>query len=599
MPLAREQRKLAAIVAADVVGYSRLMGRDESGTLARLRKNRSEHLSPVLSKYGGRLVKLTGDGALIEFASAVDALSASIEFQQAMAEINSDQPADNALVFRMGLHLGDLIVDGDDLYGDGVNIAARLEAEAPSGGIVISRAVHEAVTGRVKVTVEDLGSLTLKNIERPIQAFSVKWEPPDWPLSVTSGATATPATELQAPLPLPDKPSIAVLPFQNMSGDPEQEYFADGMVEDIITALSRTRQLFVIARNSTFSYKGKSPDIREVGHALGVRYVLEGSVRRSSQRVRITGQLIEAATGAHIWADRFDGDLREIFDLQDEVTARVVGAISPALEKAEIARARRKVGDLPAYDLYLRGLAVMYNISQANIAQAITLFEQAFGRDPELAIAYAADAFCYVARRSMGWDHDRARDITETERVSRAALALDRGDARVLAYAGHALRFVVGRYEEAGHLLDGAVEADPNLAVAWGWRGGARIGAGDFDAGIADLKHAIRLSPLEALTFLPRGQMAMAHYLLGQFDEACTWAQNSLEILPTHVTALRVLVAAHAMAGRLDKASDACVRYMELEPGVRVSNVRQRLALQREQDIGKFEEGLRRAGMPE
>src|SRR5215475_8094880 len=309
MPLAREQRKLAAIVAADVVGYSRLMGRDESGTLARLRKNRSERLDPVLKKYGGRLVKLTGDGALIEFASAVDALSAAIEFQQAMAEANSDQPGATALVFRMGLHLGDLIVDGDDLYGDGVNIAARLEAEAPAGGIVISRAVHEAVTGRVKATFGDLGSLALKNIERPIQALSVKWEPSDWPLHVTSEVAAAPVTGPQAPLPLPDKPSIAVLPFQNMSGDPEQEYFADGMVEDIITALSRTKALFVIARNSSFAYKGKSPDIRQVGRELGVQYVLEGSVRKAGNRVRISGQLIDAASGTHIWAERFDGAL--------------------------------------------------------------------------------------------------------------------------------------------------------------------------------------------------------------------------------------------------------------------------------------------------
>ena len=258
MPLAREQRKLAAIVAADVVGYSRLMGRDESGTLARLRKNRSEHLDPVLTKYGGRLVKLTGDGALVEFASAVDALTAAIEFQQAMAEANGDQPAETALVFRMGLHLGDLIVDGDDLYGDGVNIAARLEAEAPAGGIVISRTAHEAVMGRLKATFDDLGSLALKNIERPIQAFGVKWEPSDWHQAVAAEVTAVPAT---APLPLPDKPSIAVLPFQNMSVDPEQEYFADGVVEDIITALSRTKSLFVIARNSSFTYKGRAVDI--------------------------------------------------------------------------------------------------------------------------------------------------------------------------------------------------------------------------------------------------------------------------------------------------------------------------------------------------
>ena len=307
--MAREQRKLAAILAADVVGYSRLMGRDESGTLARLRKMRAEHLDPVLARNGGRLVKLTGDGALAEFSSAVDALGAAIEFQQAMAEVNQDQPEGAALVFRVGLHLGDLIVDGDDLYGDGVNVAARLEAEAPAGGILISGNVHDAVAGRLKATFDDRGNLVLKNIERPIQAFGVNWDPADW--KVLAAASTT-----DLPLTVPDKPSIAVLPFENMSGDPEQEYFADGMVEEIITALSRFKWLFVIARNSSFTFKGRAVDIKEVGRRLGVRYVLEGSVRRASGKVRITGQLIDAATGTHIWADRFERDLTDVFALQ-------------------------------------------------------------------------------------------------------------------------------------------------------------------------------------------------------------------------------------------------------------------------------------------
>ena len=329
MPLAREQRKLAAIVAADVVGYSRLMGRDESGTLARLRKNRAEHLDPALKKYGGRLVKLTGDGALVEFASAVDALSAAIEFQQGMAEANRDQPAETALVFRMGLHLGDLIVDGDDLYGDSVNIAARLEAEASVGGILISGNVRDAVAGRLKAMFEDLGSLSLKNIERPVQAFRVRWEPAEWMKAVTSKATVAPLAGPQDQLPLPDKPSVAVLPFQNMSGDADQEYFADGMAEEIIAALSRFRSLAVIARNSSFTYKGRAVDIKRVGRELGVRYVLEGSVRKGGDRIRISGQLIDAESGVHLWADKFDGSLANVFDLQDQVTASVVSAIAP------------------------------------------------------------------------------------------------------------------------------------------------------------------------------------------------------------------------------------------------------------------------------
>ena len=300
MPLAREQRKLAAIIAADVVGYSRLMGRDESGTLARLRKNRSEHLEPVLAKYGGRLVKLTGDGALVEFASAVDALSAAIEFQQAMAEANGDQPTDTALVFRMGLHLGDLIVDGDDLYGDGVNVAARLEGEAPAGGIVISRTVHEAVAGRVKAAFDDLGGLALKNIERPIQAFSVTWEPSDWQVTVATEVTAVTRSRPLRRLPLPDKPSIAVLPFQNMSGDPDQEYFVDGISENVTTTLSKIEELLVIARNSSFVFKDQTRDMREIGRALGVRYVLEGSVRKIGNKVRVSAQLIDSLHGGRL-----------------------------------------------------------------------------------------------------------------------------------------------------------------------------------------------------------------------------------------------------------------------------------------------------------
>jgi TolB-like protein/class 3 adenylate cyclase len=287
--MAREQRRLAAIIATDVVDYSRLMGRDESGTLARLREHRKLRFEPTLARHGGRLVKLTGDGALVEFTSAVDALAAAIEFQQTMGAVNRDQPKDTAVVFRVGVHLGDLIVDGDDLYGDGVNVAARLEAQSPVGGIVISGDVYNAVAGRLKATFDDLGSLALKNIERPVQAFRVEWDAADWKtMGADAPELAIPAEPTTSTLALPDKPSIAVLSFQNMSGDPDQEYFADGIVEDIITALSRFKSLFVIARNSSFTYKGKAVDIKQVGRELGVRYVLEGSVRKGGDRLRIT-----------------------------------------------------------------------------------------------------------------------------------------------------------------------------------------------------------------------------------------------------------------------------------------------------------------------
>ncbi len=596
--MAREQRKLAAIVAADVVGYSRLMGRDESGTLARLRKNRSEHLDPVLAKYGGRLVKLTGDGALVEFGSAVDALSAAIEFQQAMAEANANQSADTALVFRMGLHLGDLIVDGDDLYGDGVNVAARLEGEAPPGGIVISRTVQEAVVGRVKATFGDLGGLALKNIDRPVRAFSVRWAPSDWQLGPTSEGAVALAPEPTA-LPLPDKPSIAVLPFQNMSGDPEQEYFADGMVEDIITALSRTKALFVIARNSSFSYKGKSPDIRQVGRELGVRYVLEGSVRKAGTRVRITCQLIDARSGAHLWADRFDGELEDIFDLQDQIASRVVGEVAPALEEAEITRATRKLGNLEAYDYYLRGLAALPGHNLENLTEAQSLLAKAVAIDPKLAIAWATQAFRCVGSKSMVLDSDPARNAADAEHAARTALRLDRNDARVLALSGHSLGFVCRQYEEAAALLEEAVRIDPNLAVGWTWRGTSHNRFGRPELAIADLERAIRLSPRDAFMFLTHGQMAAAHFFAGRYDEAVQWAESSLRLLPHHVTAHRVLVAAHAAAGRTEAARRSWLVYRKLDPETCLATLSERLAIPNGTGLAKFAEALRFAGMPE
>ena len=433
-----------------------------------------------------------------------------------------------------------------------------------------------------------------------MQAFGVKWDATDWKVSVPS-TVAPPTSPVDVPLALPDKPSIAVLPFQNMSGDPEQEYFADGMVEDIITALSRTKALFVIARNSTFAYKGKSPDIRQVGRELGVRYVLEGSVRKASNRVRITGQLIDAGTGGHIWADRIEGGLDDIFELQDAVTSQVVGAILPALEQAEIARSKRKVGNLQAYDYYLRGIASQYRFTQESVAEALSLLQKAVELDPEFALAYATQASCYVARRSMAWDADRANDTAEAERVSRLALSLDRSDARVLVFAGHALRFVVGRPEEGLALLDQAVRLDPNFATGWGWRGAAKNGFGQPELAIKDLERALRLSPLDSLIFLPQGQMAISHFLCDRYDEACSWAETSLRSRPNHLTALRVLMASHAIAGRIDAARQAAATYLQFDPTARLSNVKDRLAslFQRDEVVAKFERGLRLAGLPE
>src|SRR5579863_5579911 len=335
------RRRLAAILAADVAGYSRLMGADEEGTLARLKALRAELIDPAIAQHNGRIVKTTGDGLLVEFASVVDAMRCATQWQAAMAD-----RARTGIQWRIGVNLGDIIIDADDIYGDGVNIAARLEAMADPGGICIAHAVLTQTRGKLDFPVEDLGDQVLKNIAQPVHVFRVLAE---------EKKMAEPAA-----LPLPDKPSIAVLPFQNMSGDPEQEYFADGMVEEIITALSRIRWLFVIARNSSFSYKGQSPDAKQVGRELGVRYVLEGSVRKGGNRVRITAQLIDASDGTHLWADRFDGLIEDVFELQDQVATSVAGVIEPALQAAETTRsASRPAGDLTAYDLYLRASAIV------------------------------------------------------------------------------------------------------------------------------------------------------------------------------------------------------------------------------------------------
>jgi TolB-like protein/class 3 adenylate cyclase/Flp pilus assembly protein TadD len=600
--VAREQRKLAAIVAADVVGYSRLMGRDESGTLARLRKNRSEYLDPVLAKYGGRLVKLTGDGALVEFASAVDALSAAIEFQQAMAEANSDQPAEAALVFRMGLHLGDLIVEGDDLYGDGVNVAARLEGEAPAGGILISSNVRDAVDGRLKATFQDVGSLSLKNIERPVRAFRVHWEALDWHTQAPPDLSVAPAVALQSaptPLPLPDKPSIAVLPFQNMSGDTEQEYFADGMVEDIITSLSRNKQLFVIARNSSFAYKGKSPDIRQVGRELGVHYVLEGSVRRSRSRVRISGQLIDASSGVHMWADRFDGELSDIFELQDQMTSSVVGGILPMLEKAEIERAKRKVGHLEAYDYFLRSRAAGDAYSAESRKQALALARQAVALDPNFALGHALIAGHLNGLRSFGWSVDRASEDEETDRAIRRALELDSNDPRVLAYCGQAMVINLHRLREGAALLDQAVQLDPNFARGLIYRGSARIALDDPEGAIGDLERAQRLSPLDPLKFYALTLMGRAHTLSGHYDKALSLVTQSLRLRPNFGGALLDCTVAHALNGDLNSARQTFAAYQRVVPDMTIGLYRQRVPHLSASGAEVYVGALRLAGMPE
>ena len=582
MERARVQRRLAA----DVAGYSRLTGADEEGTIVRLRALRRELIDPAITEHRGRIVKTTGDGILIEFASAVDAVRSAIEVQRGMAARNADVPAGQRIEFRVGIHVGDVVIEGDDLLGDGVNVAARLEGIAEPGAICLSGDAYRQVRGKVDLVVRDLGEQPLKNIAEPVRMYRVS---PD------EGAR-----KFSPALTLPDKPSIAVLPFQNMSGDPEQEYFADGIVEDIITDLSRFRQLFVIARNSSFTYKGRAVDVKQIGRELGVRYVLEGSVRRAANKVRITAQLIDTSVGTHLWADRYDGSLEDIFDLQDQVTASVVGAIVPKLEQAEIERARRKpTHSLDAYDHYLRGIASLHQYTKEAVNDALQFFYRAIELDPEFASAYGMAARCYGHRKSNGWTTDRARETAETTRLARRAAELGKDDAVALCFGGHGLALVAGDLDDGVAMIDRALVLNPNLAVAWTTSGWVRNLRGEPEVAISHLARAMRLSPLDPIAFHMQASTALAHFLAGRYDEASSWAERALRERPDDCRAMRILAASSALAGRLEEAHTAIARLRRREPACRISDLEDRLSPFRKQDLARYLDGLRKAGLPE
>ena len=586
----RVQRRLAAIVASDVVGYSKMMGRDEAGTLARLKKLRSEFLHPKVSEYGGRVVKTTGDGTLIEFPSAVDAVSHAVDVQRGMAERNKGLPRDQQIRLRLGINVGDIIIDEDDIYGDGVNVAARLEALAEPDGICLSARVYDYVRDRLDVAYDDLGELAVKNIAAPVHVYRVRL-----------GETApTGVAEVPQALPLPDKPSIAVLPFVNMSGDAEQEYFADGMVEEIITALSRMRWLFVIARNSSFTYKGRAVDVKQVGRELGVRYVLEGSVRRAGNRIRIAGQLIDTSTGTHIWADRFDGGVEDVFDLQDQVAASVVGAIAPKLEQAEIERAKRKPTEsLDAYEYYLRGIATVRQETRESLTGALELFNRAIELDPDFASAYGMAAWCYVRRKTNGWITDPEEERAQAERFARRAAELGKDDAVALTFGGFSIAYVVGDLDDGAAMIDHALAVNPNLAAAWNYSGWIRAYRGELDVAIEHQLRAMRLSPLDALMYNMQGGAALAHLLAGRYDQAISLAQQSLQNQPDYRSALRILAASSALDGRREDAQKAIARLYQHDPAARVSNLIDRFPLRRPEDLARFADGLRKAGLSE
>ncbi|MSP48497.1 MAG: adenylate/guanylate cyclase domain-containing protein [Alphaproteobacteria bacterium] len=583
----RTRRRLAAIVAADVAGYSRLVGADEEGTLARLKALRRELVDTRIAEHSGRIVKTTGDGLLLEFGSAVDAIRCVVDIQRAMATHESGLAENKRLQFRIGVNVGDIVIDGEDILGDGVNVAARLEQLAEPGGICVSARAYEDVRGRLDLDVQDIGEQHLKNIERPIRVYRV-------------AVHAEGAALVQPALALPDKPSIAVLPFQNMSGDAEQDYFCDGLVEDVITALSRFHWLFVIARNSSFTYKGKSVDVKRVSRELGVRYVLEGSVRKSGQKVRITGQLIDGTTGAHLWADRFDGDLADVFDLQDKVAVSVVSTIEPKVQAAEIERARRKpADDLDAYDLYLRALPLWHTLTKDGISAAIDLLTRAIATNPKYAIALGRAAQLYCHRVGNGWSEDLDADRDEAVRLARSALEADRNDADAICLAGFAFAYFAADAELGINLLDRSLAMNANCAHTWMFSGHARVYIGDCETAIDHLSRAQRLSPMDPMSFQILMMTAFAHFCEGRLDQAIAFARRSLQENPV-VSAYRVLAVSCALSGRMEEAKVAVDQALKLSPGYTIGNhLRGKYAVFQSPKIGRYVEGQRKAGFPE
>jgi len=543
-----QTRRLAAILAADVAGYSRLMGADEEGTLERLKALRRELVDPKIAEHNGRIVKTTGDGLLVEFPSVVDAVRCAVDVQQAMPERNMGVGEDRRVEWRIGVNLGDVIVEGDDIIGDGVNIAARLEGVAEPGGVCISEDAFRQVRGKIDAEFDDIGEQNLKNIARPLRLYRVFPEKP---------------AETRAPaLPLPDKPSIAVLPFQNMSGDPEQEYFADGMVEEIITALSRIRWLFVIARNSSFTYKGQTVDVKRVGRELGVRYVLEGAVRKAGNRVRITAQLIDALSGTHLWAERFDGSLEDVFELQERVGLNIAGVIEPTLQAAEIRRsADRPTNDLSAHDLFLRALSHVYPREKKGIIATLDLLRQAIERDPRYGAALAMSGWCHFQLDINDWTDDREANQRTGIDLARRALQIGPDEPEVLAVAGFVLAWYGEDIDVAIGLIDRCLDLNPSFARGWYWSGTLRIFAGQPDLALEHFETFLRLSPRGRTAFYLTG-IGNALFFKRRFDDAAAKLLASLEHLPTVTPTYRLLASCYAHMGRLEEAREIVKRLL-------------------------------------
>ncbi|MCH9053473.1 MAG: adenylate/guanylate cyclase domain-containing protein [Proteobacteria bacterium] len=591
----RVERRLAAILAADVVGYSRLMGEDEEATLRTLKAYR-ELIDGLIANHRGRVFGSAGDSVIAEFASPVEAVRCAIEIQKTLEERNVALAEDRRMRFRIGVNLGDVMIEGDNLYGDGVNVAARLEGLAEPGGICVSGIVQQSVEAKADCAFHDLGDQEVKNIAKPVRVYRVRNEPAVAASLAPGGATGEPAV----PLALPDKPSIAILPFANMSGDPEQEYFSDGITEDIITALSNVRSFFVIARHSSFTYKGRAVDVKDVGRELGVHYVLEGSVRKAGNRVRVTAQLVEAASGNHIWADRYDGALDDIFDLQDQISASVVGAIEPQLHRAEVERIRHKRPEsFDAYDLTLSGLAKMNKLNPRDTADALTLFLEAIELDANYARAYVYASYCHRRQVQLKGMVLSEEDKASSIRLARAALRADRTDPNVLWQAAMTVALIEKDYEEAAALVDRSLAINANANRAWIASGMLRCCVGDPETAIEHAERAMRLSPLDISMWVAEGVMATAWMQLGNYEEALAWARKSARRHPDNLPAHHVLAASAAQLGRRQEAEAAVRDVLERDPALTIARLKEIYPVAGYKNLEGFIDGLRKAGLPE
>jgi adenylate cyclase len=576
------KRKLAAILAIDVAGYSRLMGRDEEGTLRQLKEHLGELVEPRIAVHQGRIVKRTGDGLLVDFASAVEAVRCALAIQSGMAERNRAAPEGSRIEFRIGINLGDVIIEGEDIYGDGVNVAARLESIAEPGAIFVSRAVRDSVRDKLGVVLEDLGERPVKNIARPVRVFRI---------GRAEGARLEPL-----PPPVPDKPSIAVLPFANMSGDPEQEYFSDGMTEDLITDLSKVSGLFVIARNSSFAYKGKAVKVQEIGRDLGVRFVLEGSIRKAGNRARITAQLVDAGSGGHLWAERFDRELTDIFATQDEVVQKIVGALAVKLTPGEERRLRQRgTNNVQAYEFWLRARDLLGRGTRDSTAQARAMHRRALEIDPNFPAPYAGLAFAAISDYVNAWAVDPARALEEAESWARHAIELNDQEAVGHTALGGVL---VWRRDHDGALveLNRAIELDPNYAQGYISAGVALIYSGRAAEALEPFATAMRLDPHYPNMLLHF--LAQAQFSLGRYEIAADHLLDRIARNPDTDASRMLLAACYGHLGRTEDAHAAWAELLKVNPGFSLTQRARVLPYKHASDFQRITEGLAKAGLP-